>query len=168
MEPRTRARQSLSLMERIESIGWDEVIRRPALGACWEWRGGKHESGYGLLHVRPRMVKVHRVMLEARIGEDLGERFALHRCDNPPCINPDHLHPGDAQRNLRDAMERGRWDPREFGSRATRRRKVTPEIQESVLADLAAGRSKNATAHAHGLSWPTVNLIAKRADMERS
>ncbi|WP_206542988.1 hypothetical protein [Microbacterium testaceum] len=144
------------------------MIRRPVLGACREWRGCKHESGYDLLHVRPRMVKVHRVMLEARIGEDLGERFALHRCDNPPYIHPDHLHPGDAQRNLRDAMEPGRWDPREFGARATRRRKVTPEIQESVLADLAAGGNKNATAHTLGLSWPTVNLIVKRADTERS
>lgn len=160
MEPKTRARQSLTLIERIESIGWDDVIPRPDLGPCWEWRGEKHEKGYALLHVRPRMIKVHRVMLERRIGEDLGARFALHHCDNPPCINPEHLYPGDARRNLRDAIERGRFRPAEFPRKP---RKVTPEIEATVLADLAAGASKNATARAHGLSWPTIDLIDRRA-----
>jgi len=163
MEPKTRARQSLTLIERIESIGWVEVIRRSDLGACWEWRGGKHEKGYALLHVRPRMVKVHRVMLELRLGEDLDERFALHHCDNPPCINPEHLYPGDARRNIGDAIDRGRFDPSAASRKAIRRR-YPPELEASVRASLALGASKNAAARQHEIAWSTVDRIARESE----
>lgn len=164
MERRTRARQSLSLIERIEAIGWDEVLRVPDLGECWEWRGGKHEKGYGLLHVRPRMVKVHRAMLEHRLGEDLGSRFALHRCDNPPCVNPAHLYPRDARQNIGDAIERGRFDPSATSRRAQRRR-LAPEMEASVRLSLALGASKNAVARQHEIAWSTVDRIARESEI---
>lgn len=40
---------------------------------------------------------------------DLGDLYALHRCDNDNCCNPFHVYPGTPKRNVQDALERGRY-----------------------------------------------------------
>lgn len=90
-------------------------VMRPDLTPCWLWIGAHDGCGYGQI-ISPRMPGTRRfVLLKAHIlsltmhkgcGDD--GAMALHRCDNPPCINPDHLYWGDYKQNRRDAVERGR------------------------------------------------------------
>lgn len=78
------------------------------LGPCLEYEGTKNKNGYGVL---PRAVHGSRLAHRAALAEHLGrpvEGFALHRCDNPPCIRGDHLYEGDQRQNVEDAVERGR------------------------------------------------------------
>jgi hypothetical protein len=89
---------------------FEAKIDRSAM--CWLWTGGKAGAGYGTFRLsRParRYAYAHRLALERKLGRDLvhGE-YALHECDTPSCVNPDHLSVGDQWKNMGDAAHRGR------------------------------------------------------------
>lgn len=91
------------LEQRLRAIGWTITS-----SGCWEWNGKKTgrtpETSYGVFDEK----RAHRVMYEhfvERIPEGMQLR---HKCDNPPCVNPDHLIPGTAADNSRDMVERRR------------------------------------------------------------
>ncbi len=82
---------------------------------CWEWTGARHTGGYGLLRagkpegVRLAMVGVHRIAALLWLDIPLDTSLLiLHRCDNPPCFNPDHLFTGTQSDNIQDAIRKGR------------------------------------------------------------
>lgn len=77
---------------------------------CWEWTGATIKKGYGVIRVGKRhLLYVHRVMLELILGRPLeAKERSLHRCDNPPCGNPEHLFVGTTADNNRDADRKGR------------------------------------------------------------
>lgn len=82
--------------------------KRPGRG-CWEYRGGK-TKGYGRFWVsdeRPRE-SAHRYAWELANGPIPKGKLVLHKCDNPPCVRPDHLELGTHQDNQRQKWERGR------------------------------------------------------------
>lgn len=86
---------------------------------CWEWNAATNSAGYGQLRVEGKALSAHRMMAEAADVEGDGP-FCLHSCDNPPCVNPEHLRWGTPKENFHDALERGRWSPAvEKGSRGT-------------------------------------------------
>lgn len=100
------------LIERVRAIGWTEAVRVPDLGACWEWNGALSPSGYPRIATggREGSTYVHRVMLAESLGRDLLDgMFACHHCDNRRCVNPDHLHEGTHEDNMRDAVVRGSY-----------------------------------------------------------
>jgi len=99
---------------------WSRV-RRGAPNDCWEWQGSKTSGGYGNLTWHGVPVQAHRVAyFLARGGispathfRQAGaakryRRFVLHKCDNRPCCNPDHLFLGSMRTNQLDAYAKGR------------------------------------------------------------
>ena len=83
-------------------------------GGCWVWQGQRRgKMGYGSMNViidgRKRKRKCHRLSYEAHIGPiDPATPCVLHRCDNPPCCNPQHLWLGTLIDNVRDRDAKGR------------------------------------------------------------
>lgn len=75
---------------------------------CWEWQKCKDEHGYGFISYRGKQLKCHRVSWMVFKGDIPKDACVLHKCDNPKCINPDHLYLGNMKDNVRDMMERGR------------------------------------------------------------
>jgi len=76
---------------------------------CLEWGRAQTKSGYGYFRWRGHTVYVHRLALALRLGLDWdGGWQALHRCDNPPCFDPEHLFAGSAADNLADCIAKGR------------------------------------------------------------
>lgn len=75
---------------------------------CWVWTGNHGIGGYGAMRYMGRMMKVHRLSMYAlgNMPFDCAD-LVLHKCDNPPCFNPEHLYRGDQKQNAKDAMERG-------------------------------------------------------------
>jgi hypothetical protein len=74
---------------------------------CWEYPC-KNGRGYGSVTYRRKRWMVHRFVYWHVIGQfDLSLEI-LHRCDNPPCCNPDHLVPGTHHENLTDCLKKGR------------------------------------------------------------
>jgi len=78
-----------------------------APSGCWEWQGSRLWNGYGRFSGRNGFI-AHRRMYELTKGEIPEGWFVCHTCDNPPCINPDHLFVGTALHNNRDTNRKGR------------------------------------------------------------
>lgn len=100
------SRWDWTLAEVLERTGWDVTG-----GDCWEWRGPRNGSGYGILTLERQGIlkeRAHRHMYESRVGS-IPEGFVIrHKCDNPPCVNPEHLEVGTQAENMADMIERGR------------------------------------------------------------
>lgn len=82
---------------------WSFVDRSDPKG-CWPWTGPINTTGYGCFGRK----LAHRVSLDMALGGTLGSLWALHRCDNPPCVNPRHLYAGTSRDNVHDMIARGR------------------------------------------------------------
>ncbi len=74
---------------------------------CWEWQASRHPVGHGYFMWNDKVSYAHRYSLELHLGRPVKEH-ALHRCDNPPCVNPNHLYEGNQLLNMDDAISRGR------------------------------------------------------------
>lgn len=77
-------------------------------GGCWEFGGPRDKDRYGMVSFQRRTQRAHRVAYEVRNGTSAGDLLVRHICDNPPCVNPDHLIAGTAKQNTGDAKERER------------------------------------------------------------
>ncbi len=82
---------------------------------CWEWQASCNPAGYGGFQFNGRFGKAHRAAWELANGPIPEGICVLHRCDNPPCCNPAHLWLGTYADNHRDAVAKGRIDPRKLG-----------------------------------------------------
>ena len=75
---------------------------------CWEWKGWKDKDGYGGLSYKGVTYKAHRVSYELYSGIAPGDKCVCHSCDNPSCVNPDHLWLGTQKENVHDMIAKGR------------------------------------------------------------
>lgn len=78
---------------------------------CWEWTAAKNEKGYGVFGVGKETDKAHRISYRIFVGDIPSGMFLLHSCDNPGCVNPNHLRPGTNSENVQDMISRGRNSP---------------------------------------------------------
>lgn len=76
--------------------------------SCWLWDGPRFASGYGRASQGSRKRRAHRVAYELYVAPIPEGMHVLHRCDNPPCVNPDHLFLGTHLDNMKDMERKGR------------------------------------------------------------
>src|SRR5690625_5211179 len=86
---------------------WDQVDRRSD-GECWPWLGSVDQGGYGVFSVRRQATRAHRYAVVLAGRALLASEVVMHSCDNPPCVNPAHLHIGTQADNIADKMAKGR------------------------------------------------------------
>jgi hypothetical protein len=81
--------------------------------ACWIWEAGKDWDGYGVFTYgttsERRSCRAPRLAWRLAFGKIPAALFVLHKCDNPSCVNPNHLFLGTAKDNSEDMMRKGRW-----------------------------------------------------------
>jgi len=106
--PRKNVKIKFSLRDEIRLFSRIKKVE----GSCWEWTGPSCRDGYGRFWIAGNTIPAHRAMLflkEDPNGErDFTGLFACHTCDNPGCLNPDHLYFGTPQDNHRDMQNRMR------------------------------------------------------------
>ncbi len=78
---------------------------------CWLWKASKDKNGYGIFRgelAGVMFTRAHRFSYALHTGDLLVNMHALHTCDNPSCVNPDHLFSGTNADNMRDKVQKGR------------------------------------------------------------
>lgn len=105
---------------------------------CWEWTGYR-KNKYGFTEFSEQGIYAHRLSWLLHRGEIPEGMQVLHKCDNPPCVNPDHLFLGTNQDNVADMR--------------AKRRAVDPPVKrgiENFKATLTDGQVAQIIA-AHGV-----------------
>lgn len=105
---RSSAPKPLPPLEEIDpELFWALVdIREPE--ECWEWKGVRNRNGYGVFRVGYRSCSATRISFYLTHKQDPLNLVVRHRCDRPPCANPEHLELGTQKQNMQDAVLRGR------------------------------------------------------------
>lgn len=126
---------------------------------CWTWSGAVTRKGYGRLSVDGRNIYAHRLSYELHRGPVPDGMLVCHHCDNPPCVNPEHLFVGTAKDNHADAVAKGRMD-RPDGTMPRGNQHWCAKLSEAdVLAIRKGADNHSATARRFGVSERTVRDI---------
>lgn len=129
-----RRRASETQQEFIERRFWSKVAKAGD-DECWLWRAGvrRKDEGYGQFFLNGKPVTAHRVSLLLR-GVILSDHDVVaHRCDNPPCVNPNHLFVTSSQGNTADRESKGRGAKKERNGNAHLTDEDVARIREAAL-----------------------------------
>lgn len=130
---------------------------------CWVWTGAT-DKGYGQLGFNGKSIGAHRLAYELRHGASPGILHVLHRCDNPPCCNPDHLFLGTNGDNVRDMCAKGRAWQQQPGNAlrgsANPNAKLLPE-QVVAIREAYASKAMNGVqlAEVYGVGSSTIYRV---------
>jgi hypothetical protein len=142
------------------------------LNDCWEWNGARSADGYGQKRIARTLYFTHRLAYEWANGRISNGLHVLHRCDNPPCCNPDHLYAGTNKDNIADSVRKGRRK-RSYrpvpGLRAKRRpwseerrkrqSKYSDGLKDLIRHDREGGLTFRAIAALRGVSYRTAYKV---------
>jgi hypothetical protein len=162
-----RVRPLRPLVERFwEKVDKDGPIH-PALGTpCWLWRGGTTSFGYGAIGIGERlhwqMGLAHRVSYELHNGPIPDGLFVLHKCDNPPCVNPTHLFAGTPKENIQDMFAKGRDRAPGAPGEANNNAKLTDHAVREIRERAAQGERQCDLAVEFGIESATINHVVRR------
>lgn len=135
---------------------WEKVDKT---GDCWLWTACRTSKGYGQFGIGRRVYPAHRIAFALAFEKPPDSLVVCHRCDNPPCVRPDHLFLGSQSDNLLDAFAKGR------GFRLTADRnpntKLTDEQVATIRERVAAGERYTAIAPAFGVTPQYVGQLAR-------
>lgn len=128
---------------------------------CWTWIGVKTPGGYGRLKHQGKQIAAHRVSWMIHNGPVPDGMFVLHRCDNRPCVRPEHLFLGTKADNNIDMLDKGRHDPNRGESNG--QSKLTSALVLALRADRGTGLyTQQQLAIKYGVRQSAVNNIIHR------
>jgi hypothetical protein len=89
----------------------EHLMKRVIVDAngCWVWQGSLTNGGYGQTRYLGKLWRAHRLFYTLLVDPIADPKtFVCHQCDNPRCVNPNHMFLGDNQDNLTDMANKGR------------------------------------------------------------
>ncbi len=144
---------------RVEARFWNKVTVPDNDEACWEWLGNRLPYGYGHIKIEGKQIKAHRWSYEYINGPIPNGLLVLHRCDNPPCVRPDHLFLGTHSDNILDALAKGRLDPVKMGLHNAKLSEHDVIEIRNLFASTIATRTQ--LAERYGVTRTTIEYVTK-------
>ena len=139
-----------------ERCRFEEKVRRDEDG-CWYWQGSISGRGYGGLSVDGKWRRAHRVAWTLANNMPIPDGLhVMHSCDNPSCVNPEHLSVGTHDDNMQDMVKKGRARSGEGHCNSKLSEEQVLEIRRSTLS----GRR---LALIYGVSNSTIGKIRRRS-----
>jgi hypothetical protein len=129
-----------------------------------EWQGSRNSQGYGRSWVpvpgnpKGTFVGAHRTTWERHFGPIPEGMLVCHMCDNPPCVNPEHLFLGTNQDNQRDASRKGR-------SGKGRPCQLDPRDRPHIVSLYRDGFLREHLAESFGISPALVSILCRAAGL---
>src|ERR1017187_469479 len=141
----------------------DRLLRRIQVTAsgCWEWTGFRDKDGYGRINVNGKETVASRAMWTVCKGQMPPGQQVYHSCDNPPCINPNHLFLGTALDNALDSMNKGRKKGINLGE-ANNTTAPTTELVLQIRSEYTRGVPQTEIANNLAVHKVTVHNIVRR------
>lgn len=127
---------------------------------CWIWKGAKKPTGYGNFYMAGKYVGAHQASYEFHRGPIQAGMYVCHTCDNPSCVNPDHLFLGSPAENQRDMKAKGRASGVSKGGDFHPLAKLNHATAKEIRALRANGAQLKEIAQQYGVSEGTVSLIS--------
>lgn len=118
---------------------------------CFECFSHSCRSNYPTINYHGEQIDAHRFIYQQMFGDIPPGLVVRHKCDNPKCINPEHLELGTLADNNRDIWERGRDN--------VTSRKFTPDQVKQILNRIDNGELQTNIAAEYGVSLSTINHI---------
>jgi DNA-binding XRE family transcriptional regulator len=128
---------------------------------CWDWTANHSSKGYGLFwfgggHGSP--IGSHRVAYELTFGEIPEGLYVCHHCDNPQCVNPNHLFLGTPADNTQDMLKKRRNKAGETHYMSTLSDKEVSAIKTLYEG---GGITQKQLAQRFGVSQSTISNIVR-------
>ena len=142
---------------------WCRVDREPGSDGCRPWRGSRSTKGYGLFRLMPcgPRIAAHRYAFASSNGPIPAGKIVCHRCDNPPCCNPDHLFAGTMSENTRDALAKGRFPQTHSVIRLRKSRRLDAGRVAELRQLAAAGWTGEGLGRRFGVDGGTARCIIR-------
>lgn len=145
---------------------WDffgsRIDERLDCDKCWNWTQARDQDGYGHTFFEERQWRTNRLSYFLWNGEIPPGKQVLHKCDNPPCVNPLHLFAGTAQDNVNDCVSKGRTN-NAVGSGVAGSKLNEQQVAEirSLYLKRSKDRNMPALARKYGVKMTTIHAVIK-------
>lgn len=156
---RERASVTMSKM-RIEKCGTqlERFLSRfkVASSGCWVWQSHTDKDGYGILPATGAAIRAHRFSYVIHKGLIPDGMLVCHTCDNPSCVNPEHLFLGTAKDNIQDMISKER--DRMVGERNNKAKLSNDDVIKIKSSTLLSSD----LANIYGVCKSTINRARRR------
>jgi hypothetical protein len=127
---------------------------------CWNWTAAICQ-GYGHFRIGKEIYSASRLSYEIHVGKIPEDIYVCHTCDNPKCVNPEHLFLGTPKDNMRDKIKKGRQGRGPALGRH-KRKLNEDQVREIRLKYTQGGESRRELALQYNVALPTVEMIINR------
>lgn len=131
---------------------------------CWEWTGQRTKFGYGIFKYDNHSTTAHRISWSLVHGKIPPDTLVCHKCDNPPCVNPNHLFLCNYQDNHNDMVAKGRERVKitTYGSRQWMSKFKEHEVVKIRRLYGKGGVTQRELASKHKVHLATIQRILSR------